>query len=101
MIGPVTSSMALIAASRALSFSVRITRSTFSITTMASSTTIPMASTRPNSVSRLIEKPSRYMPAKVPTSDTGMASTGIRVARQFCRKMKTTSTTRARASKKV
>ena len=56
-------------------------RSTFSSTTMASSTTMPIASTRPNSVSRLIEKPSRYMPAKVPMIDTGMASTGMSVAR--------------------
>ncbi|MNN70635.1 hypothetical protein D3C81_1865040 [compost metagenome] len=62
---------------------------------------MPMASTMPNNVSRLMEKPSMYMPAKVPISDTGIASTGIRVARQFCRKMKTTSTTSTRASKKV
>ncbi|MCY1211913.1 hypothetical protein D9M72_236340 [compost metagenome] len=68
---------------------------------MASSTTMPMASTMPNSVSRLMENPSMYMPAKVPTRDTGIASTGIRVARQFCRKMNTTSTTSSRASKKV
>ena len=34
-------------------------RSTFSITTIASSTTMPMASTMPNSVSMLIEKPER------------------------------------------
>ena len=34
-------------------------RSTFSTTTMASSTTMPMASTRPNSDSVLIEKPQR------------------------------------------
>ncbi|MCY1443711.1 hypothetical protein D9M71_601380 [compost metagenome] len=101
MIGPVTSSMALIAASRGDSFSVLITRSTFSSTTMASSTTMPIASTRPNRVSRLIEKPSRYMPANVPTSETGMARIGISVARRFCRKMKTTSITSTSASKKV
>ncbi|MNQ43731.1 hypothetical protein D3C85_574710 [compost metagenome] len=41
------------------------------------------------------------MPAKVPINDTGIASSGISVARQFCRKMKTTSTTSTRASKKV
>ena len=34
-------------------------RSTFSTTTMASSTTMPMASTSPNRLSALIEKPSR------------------------------------------
>ena len=44
-------------------------RSTFSTTTIASSTTMPIASTRPNSVSRLIEKPSASMPANVATSD--------------------------------
>ena len=81
--------------------SVDMMRSTFSSTMMASSTTMPMASTRPNSVSRLIEKPSRYMPAKVPMIETGTASTGIRVARQFCRNRNTTSTTRTMASMKV
>ena len=39
--------------------------------------------------------------AKVPTSDTGTASIGISVARQFCRKRKTTINTSASASKKV
>jgi hypothetical protein len=34
-------------------------RSTFSTTTMASSTTMPIASTRPKSVRALIEKPKR------------------------------------------
>ena len=44
-------------------------RSTFSTTTIASSTTMPIASTRPNSVIRLIEKPSASMPANVVISD--------------------------------
>ena len=48
-------------------------RSTFSTTTIASSTTIPIASTRPNNVNVLIEKPSRYRKAKVPTTETGTA----------------------------
>ena len=39
-------------------------RSTFSTTTMASSTTMPMASTRPNSVSMLSEKPKASSTAK-------------------------------------
>ena len=42
-------------------------RSTFSTTTMASSTTMPIASTRPNSDSVLIEKPKPSITAKVPT----------------------------------
>src|SRR5690606_38203192 len=67
--GPVTSSIALIDASRADNLSVRIIRSTFSITTIASSTTIPIARIIPNNVSKLIEKPSTYIPANVPTND--------------------------------
>src|SRR5260370_39220660 len=38
-------------------------RSTFSTTTMASSTTIPMAKTRPNKESALIENPNANMTA--------------------------------------
>ena len=59
---------------------------------------MPIASTMPNSVSVLIEKPSRYRPAKVPISDTGTASIGISVARQVCRKTKTTASTISAAS---
>ncbi len=58
----------------------------FSTTTMASSTTIPMARTSPKSVSVLIENPNTLMTAKVPTSDTGMVMVGMRVARQSWRK---------------
>ena len=54
-IGPVTSCIALIAASRGVAPSSRMIRSTFSRTTIASSTTIPIASTMPNKVSVLIE----------------------------------------------
>ncbi len=99
--GPPTSSIARFAASfggRLCSFMLR---STFSITTIASSTTMPMASTRPNSVSMLMEKPSAAMPAKVPMIDTGTASTGMSVTRKLCRKRYTTSTTSISASKKV
>ena len=60
-------------------------RSTFSTTTMASSTTMPTASTRPNSDRLLIEMPSAASIEKAPTSDTGMATTGMIVARQLCR----------------
>ena len=76
-------------------------RSTFSTTTMASSTTMPMASTSPNSVRLLSEKPSAFMTAKVPMSDTGMAMTGMMAVRQLCRKTSTTMTTRITASKSV
>ena len=73
-------------------------RSTFSTTTIASSTTIPIASTRPNRVRRLIEKPSASMPAKVVTSATTIATAQMSVVRRLCRKRYTTSTTRNTAT---
>src|SRR6266850_35391 len=60
--------------------------STASTTTIASSTTRPIASTKANSDSVLIEKPNKGNTANVPTSDTGTAIIGISVARQLCRK---------------
>ena len=100
MTGPDTSSIALIVASfGAIPCSMWcITAST---TTIASSTTMPMASTRPSSESTLIEKPSSGKKMNAPTSDTGTVINGISVARQFCRKMKTTMITSATASKSV
>ena len=62
---------------------------TASTTTMASSTTMPMASTRPNIDSVLIEKPSIGKKMNVPMSDTGTVRSGMIVARRFCRKMQT------------
>lgn len=52
----------------------------FSITTMASSTTKPVAMVSAISVRLLMEKPRKYMAAKVPTSDSGTATLGIMVA---------------------
>ncbi len=75
--------------------------STLSTTTIASSTTRPMARIMPNIVSMLIEKPSRCMPTNVPTIDTGTARIGMIVARSDCRNTNTTSTTSTTASKKV
>ncbi len=68
---------------------------------MASSTTRPMASTRPKSERVLMEKPNSGNKAKVPINDTGTASSGISVARQPCRKMKTTMMTSMMASTSV
>src|SRR5690606_33695986 len=76
-------------------------RSTFSTTTIASSTTMPIASTSPNRVRVLIENPSRYSTANVPTIDTGTASSGMIEARQVCRNNTTTSTTSSTASSSV
>ena len=80
---PETSCIALMEASKGESFSVRIRRSTFSSTTMASSTTMPMESVIAKSVSVLSEKPKSQRPAMVPMSDTGTASMGMSVARQL------------------
>ena len=99
--GPVTSFIALIAASRAASPSSCMMRSTFSSTTMASSTTMPIASTMPKSVSVLIEYPSSNSPAKVPIRDTGTAAMGMSVARKFCKKRYTTRNTSTMASPRV
>ena len=76
-------------------------RSTFSTTTMASSTTMPIASTRPNRLSALIEKPNRCITAKVPMIETGTATSGMIEARQVCRNNTTTTTTRAIAASRV
>ena len=92
--GPETSDMALSVASRGASPS-SMWCSTASTTTIASSTTRPMASTSANSDSVLIEKPRKGKKAKVPTSDTGTAMSGMSVARQFWRKRKTTRITRS------
>src|ERR1700742_2905850 len=81
--------------------SSEIWRCTFSITTMASSTTSPVARVMPNNVSELMEKPNILMKAKVPTSETGMVMAGMTVARQSSRKRKMTAITMAIASSRV
>src|SRR6266699_3771874 len=68
---------------------------------MASSTTMPIAIVRASSVKLLIEKPRKYMMAKVETIDAGIASPGITVARRFRRNTKMISTTRMAAIKSV
>ena len=68
---------------------------------MASSTTMPIASTRPNSDSVLNEMPTAAITANEPISDTGMASRGMIAARQVCRNTITTITTSSSASNRV
>ncbi len=48
-----------------------------------------------------MEKPSACMAAKVPTSETGTAASGMMEARQVCRNKTTTSTTSSTASSRV
>ncbi|MNE27153.1 hypothetical protein D3C80_1205490 [compost metagenome] len=78
-IAPLIWRMALCVASRGDRPSSAMIRSTFSTTTMASSTRMPMARTMPNRVSTLTEKPSSIITAKVPISATGTTRVGIRV----------------------
>ena len=98
--GPVTSSIALRVASRGSS-PCSSHRSTFSTTTMASSTTIPIARTRPNSEMLLSEKPRTLITAKVPMMATGTATSGMIAALQFWRKTITTIPTSTTASRRV
>ena len=98
--GPVTSDIALRVAARG-GRPASSCRSTFSTTTMASSTTRPIASTMPSRLSMLSEKPQISMTARVATSDTGIAMVGMTVVRQLCRKTNTTATTSASASASV
>ena len=100
MIGADTSSIALRVASIG-DCPISMCRSTFSTTTIASSTTMPIARTRPKSDSVLSEKPAASITANVPTSDTGTATSGMIDARQVCRNTITTMTTSRIASKSV
>ena len=97
----VISSMDLAVASRGESPSSDMMRSTFSTTTMASSTSRPIASTIANMVSMLIENPNSPRTAKVPRMTTGTASVGISVARRFPRKRYITRNTSRTASNRV
>ena len=84
MMAPTSPSIAFLVAKYGERFSSSIMRSTFSTTTMASSTTIPMASTNPSRVSIFSEKPKMSMNPNVPISEIGTATSGMRVARQLC-----------------
>ena len=65
--------------------------------TIASSTTMPMASTIANKVERLTEKPSAAIAAKAPMIVTGTVIAGTSIARAFCRNSMMTIRTSAPA----
>ena len=92
-----TSLMACRVASRASEIPPSILAITASTTTMASSTTVPIASTNANSVRMFSEKPAIETTANVPISDTMIEMEGISVALKFCRKKYTTRITRRMA----
>ena len=60
-------------------------RVTFSSTTMASSTTKPVATVSAMSDRTSSVNPARYMMPKVPINDSGTATDGISAARAFLR----------------
>ncbi|MCY1249205.1 hypothetical protein D9M72_627170 [compost metagenome] len=67
-------------------------RSMFSISTIASSTRIPVASVIARKLTRFSEKPSRSMIQKVGIAESGSATAEISVARQLRRNSMTTMT---------
>lgn len=81
------------AASRGLCPSSRY-RAIFSMTTMASSTTKPVAMTRAMRVRLLSEKPARCMTPSDPTSERGTARAGMSVARPLRKNSQITPMTR-------
>jgi len=99
--GPVTSFIDNAVASGADKPSSCICRLTFSTTTIASSTTIPMARISANKEMVLMVKPRAASAIKLPISETGMVAEGMSVARQSLKKMKVTITTRAKVINKV
>ena len=72
-------------------------RKVFSTTTIASSTTSPMASTMARRVIRLMLKPMMSMNPSAPMSDRGIVTTGMRTGRQEKRKSAITIITSATA----
>ena len=62
---------------------------------------MPMAKTNPNRVKLFRLKPINAITAKVPTTATGTAISGISVERQFCKKTSTTKATSTMASNNV
>ena len=73
-------------------------RCTFSTTTIASSTTRPIASTMASSVSRLRLKPRASISMQPPTIESGMVTTGISTERAEPRNRKMTTITIATTS---
>src|ERR1700739_793241 len=97
----VTSLMARDVASSGFECSIAMCLCTFSITTIASSTTKPVARVTQKRVSELIENSNILLNMKVPISDTGMVTAGMIVARQSSRNRKMTTMTITMGSARV
>ena len=100
MIGPNNSDIALTAASR-LDIPPAICRVTPSTMTMASSTTMPIASTSANRLVVLTVKPIIDIAANAPMMVTGTVVAGTSIARQSCRNSRITTSTSTAAMNSV
>ena len=99
-IAPVSSFIALEAAWKGRS-PASIRADTASTTTMASSTTRPVAKMMPSRVSSLIEKPKVFTNTRAPSRAIGRARAGTAVAFQSCRNRKMISSTNTTASRRA
>ncbi len=77
---------------------MRMWRTMFSISTIASSTRIPVTSVIASRLTRLSEKPIASIAQKVGMTDSGSAMAVMSVARQSRRKMNTTTMARSAPS---
>ncbi len=100
-IAPLISFMASVVASKGDRCFSSIFTCTASMTTMASSTTIPMAMTKAKRDIKLSVMPKAFMTAKVPIKETGTARIGIMAERQSPKNMNTTNATKMKASNNV
>ena len=82
VIGAVTSFIAWMVAASGEHLSLSMMNVTRSTTTMALSTTVPITRTSPNSERMLMLYPIAASPAKVASSEIGIAATGTSVTRQ-------------------
>ena len=101
MIAPEISFIASSVATAGVMCNFSILKWTASTTTIALSTTIPIANTNANKVIRFKENPKNCINKKVPISDTGTVNAGIRVDLQSCKKINTTKETNKKASNNV
>ena len=76
-------------------------RNIFSVTTIPSSTTKPVANTIPKSVSTLMVNPKRYMIKNVAISEIGISIKGRMAINQFLKKKNITKTTNPNEMRRV
>ena len=101
MMAPLISFIAFSVASTGESLLRSISTFTASITTIASSTTIPMAMTKAKSEIMLSVMLNTIIAMKLPNSEMGIAKIGITEARQSPKNTNTTMPTSTKASKRV